>query len=118
MDLIEFLRARLDEDEAAAQDTLDHTWGQSDVAPFAVYGSHKRIAVCADYQQAHHVARHDPARILADVAAKRSVMDAFLQRDAEGHEVSHMHATGLLLAIRRLAAVYADHPDYRQEWKP
>lgn len=27
-------------------------------------------------------------------------------------------ATGLASAVRALAEVYADHPDYREEWRP
>jgi hypothetical protein len=60
---------------------------------------------------AAHVARHDPARVLAECEAKRRIVDSEGSPYVEGH----VPATRTL---RFLALPYADHPDYRQEWKP
>lgn len=46
--------------------------------------------------------------MLADVAAKRAIVDL---AEATGQPA-------IWEAAEHLAAVYADHPDYRQEWKP
>lgn len=71
---------------------------------------------------ARHIARHDPARVLAKCEADRRIVEyaegcseiAALKGDAfaKGMHAASMHA------LRRLALPYADHPDYRQEWKP
>jgi hypothetical protein len=56
-----------------------------------------------DDSDAAHIARHDPARVLADVKAKRAII---------GDEWSDP-GWDVLCA---LASAYADHPDYREEW--
>jgi len=89
-DLVAFLRARLDEDEQAALGTLD---------PLALIGRHRgkpeqrwkvtesgRGIIDADGNtlrakdvfpaEAEHIVRHDPARVLAEVDAKRSIIAA------------------------------------------
>ncbi|MCX4543759.1 DUF6221 family protein [Streptomyces sp. NBC_01565] len=75
-----------------------------------------------------HVSRHDPARVLAEVDAKRRIVA--LHSDSTGHSCSITDKTGYELnyadvagdeactTLRLLALPYADHPDYRQEWKP
>ena len=55
----------------------------------------------ADYHQ----------QTLRDVAAKRSILHRY--RDAPIEDM-----TLLLEDVRDLAAVYADHPDYDQAWRP
>lgn len=61
---------------------------------------------------AAHVADHDPGRVLAQVAALRAVLG----------EHQDCSIVGVVLVpcptVRHLAAIWADHPDYRQEWKP
>jgi hypothetical protein len=88
---------------------------------------------------AAHFSRHDPARVLAECEAKRRIVQdhATWERDnrkawkdysrwLEGKAVAADPPArttpekwhGLEHAVRVLAAVYSDHPDYRQEWKP
>jgi hypothetical protein len=60
---------------------------------------------------AAHIARWDPARVLAECEAKRLL----LQREpcddtGVGDDPCHH--------LRALAVPYADHPDYREEWRP
>lgn len=73
-------------------------------------------------EQARHIARWDPARALGDIAADRRIIQMFEQRAQEGRqpggEVFGYHATGLLIAIRCRAEVYADRDGYREEWRP
>ena len=122
-DLIAFLNARLDEDEAAAKAVRQpRNWHQGDESdPWASWDrdmiymwppefhtpiesdKHWRGLQADDDHLAAHIARHDPARVLREVAAKRAILDAVGYDDREdvaGH----------------LAAVWSDHPDYRQEW--
>lgn len=59
-----------------------------------------------------HIARWDPARVLAEVDAKRRQLDAF---DEYGtHDTWDLIDT----TLRLLAIPYAGHPDYQKEWAP
>jgi hypothetical protein len=69
-----------------------------------------------------HIARHDPARVLAECEAKRQIVEDFqvLHRDyRETHsETTEARRFQAMVTVARLASVYADHPDYREEWRP
>lgn len=145
-ELIAFLQARLDEDEQAARlaDTPTRWKAEGgEFGPKVVTGvtdggwsreCTPEVWRCDDPEdgcmsdaavwmaEGRHIARHDPARVLADVAAKRAIIAAAdLSERAKllpGDNVFGYHAPGLSIAIRHLAAAYADHPDYREEWKP
>ena len=86
---------------------------------------------------AGHIARHDPARVLREVAAKRRTLAALDQRrhfldntewygcraiDGDDRPTGAACSCGrddeVLKQQRLLAEVFADHPDYRQEWAP
>ena len=89
-------------------------------------------------EDAAHIARHDPVRVLAECAAKRRIIALHeVQVDEDGgstkdgrHDTLYWCATcdedrgyGCWIqpgcqTLRILAAVYADHPDYRDEWMP
>ncbi len=119
MSLVEFLRARLDEDEAAARavEPLGHSvdmGGRRNDDRFA----HGRMGFASedgmprtlpDGGASAHFARHDPARVLAEVEAKRRILEWAPIDLGEGHS-THI--------FRLLALPYADHPDYREEWRP
>lgn len=146
-DLIAFLRARLDEDEQIARQACEYTeavWRLDEDGETVLWEPpNPRIAkwerehgltVLADVwrgqaiysdgiAKAPHIARHDPARVLAEVEAKRRIVDlmAGLLDSAEGDsEVDHYGGVGAAEdALRLLALPYADrHPDYREEWSP
>lgn len=59
-----------------------------------------------------HIIRHDPARVLREVEAKRKVVDRYAWLREHGDTGDARWVLPLL------AAVYADHPDYRPEWAP
>ena len=109
--LTAFLAARYDEAEAAAR-AAEPWWPSTFTQPFATE------------PRAVHIARHDPARVLADIAAKRAIIQAWILRDQQGSGTGEgaatiaSHAVGVLVALKHLAAVHAEHPDYRQEWAP
>ena len=98
--LTEFVKARISEDETAAKrhqaDASKHGWG--------------------DY----------PARVLAECEAKRGAIKAAWADHCaiegewgSGQSEEEMSAEDDNPAVVCfLAAVYSDHPDYRQEWKP
>jgi len=73
-----------------------------------------------------HIIRHDPARVLREVEAKRAVLAQYESaREQVRHPVSAENRAAARVAqgeledvLRLLAAVYADHPDYREEWRP
>jgi hypothetical protein len=134
-DLVQFLRDRLDEEQREAEAALKRTtttrrmiqgqWVEDTVQP----PEWRRSA-------------WSPARVLAEVDAKRQVlaayMDAVLVRDQatewalnkspivvdpgsetfERWSLARDAALVLDPVIRLLAVPYADHPDYRDEWRP
>ncbi|MFR9794206.1 DUF6221 family protein [Streptomyces sp. MB22_4] len=61
-------------------------------------------------------------RDLDDVTAKRKLAqkyDEVADNDVnEPYEYAFGYANALGEAVRLLAVVYADHPDYRTEWRP
>ncbi|MDX2566070.1 DUF6221 family protein [Streptomyces scabiei] len=70
--------------------------------------------------QFEHAARHDPARVLREVEAKRSIIEQHERYAAERRRMmggwDPQSDDSPILAA--LAAVYADRPGYREEWKP
>ena len=130
--LIAFLRARLDEDEQEALAASPGPWKANaeqdevlavddiEVATgFALSGEQLRATV-------RHIVRHDPARVLRDVETKRRLIDREVEQDRERwrrrvdeHRLSFEDWMALSPqeTLRLLAAPYAGHPDYRDEWK-
>lgn len=146
LDLADWLARQLDADEAAAKavttDTgtwTDSRWilNGSEVAFYSVadedgfggfataaqaYPSEPLAPVALDI--AFHIARWDPARVLAEVAAKLAIVEDYrivlANNAAEPDEVMAV-ARGLIakslgMVLRRLAAPYADRPGFRPEW--
>jgi hypothetical protein len=119
--LAEFLAARLDEDEAAAKAWL----------PFGN----------PDATNREHAARHDPARVLREVEAKRQILALHHPSPGLRHPVTDYHVDicaacdvpelpqaewehidgfdGSIYpcdTVRALAAVWSDHPDFDPAW--
>lgn len=132
-DLVAFLRARLDEDEAVARGAQDSAgeaqWqllpGWRGVAASGPLGTMTLVGSGDELEPTigAHIARHDPARVLREVEAKRELLDEYARvavNDSPqgGYEYATGWANGLGLVVRYAAAVYADHPDYRPEWAP
>lgn len=111
--IIEFLTARLDEDEKfarwAAEEVGDGHWQQRNVRIVTVADRDREVADYAIAECIEHIVRHDPARTLAECVAKGAVIAAHLSPRSQG-------ALGGVIQV--LAAVYSDHPDYQQEWRP
>jgi hypothetical protein len=106
-DLTAFLSARLDEDEALANEihrprdcgSVDRD-GEFDPDP---------VWCSCDY----------PARVLREVEAGRLLLRQFGLRGNSVRATVQPPTGGVWDdLLRMLALPYADHPDYRPEWKP
>lgn len=78
-DLVTWLRAQLDDDERVARMAADGPWcregaGQIVGGP----GGQFLIAARSQAWNGDHIARHDPARVLVEVDAKRRILDEHL----------------------------------------
>lgn len=131
-DLTAFITARLDEDEAMANAVANaaarSVWTSSGAHVFAAAKPGRPEVPITGYLpdgMADHIARHDPARVLREVAARRRTLER--HRNC-GHGVGYCDdgghgwyddARGALCNEKLdLAAAWSDHPDYREEWKP
>lgn len=120
-DMVAFLRARLDEEEVDAKALNEWQDGEawySDAADMALW-------MDIDPAPAAVFARCSPARVLADVQAKRAILD--LHAPEEFHDAPgeffcrHDQRTAGIWpcpTVRLLALPYADHPDYDESWRP
>ena len=100
----EFISARLDEDEAAARKAADFPYDHPSDAPWIAMQLKVQRGIAMTFDA--HFARHDPARVLREVAAKRRALSRYLNDD-------EMVMWPVIVAI---AAIYSDHPDYREDW--
>jgi hypothetical protein len=112
-DLIAWLRAQLDDDERVAREAGDDamTWHPG---AEAVYDDLRTLAVApfgGTLHEAQHIARWDPARVLAEVDAKRRILDMVQGWMDAGYPTMDQ-------ALRLLALPYAQHEGYRDEWRP
>ena len=115
MRIDEFILARVAEDERDADvATLASSAKWVANNSLLMYLDSERYAECLGsvehYRQDpawYHVARHDPARVLAECEAKRRIVELW-QEFAEWPVEMVMYA---------LAAIYADHPDFDPAWR-
>lgn len=145
--IVEFLRVRLDEDEALARAACDRESGewfmgdkwnvyqQKEVAPYEYSDTEELVVYGNMKEQSEHIARHDPARVLREVKAKRRTLGRH-RRHAEVFPGSYAGMpdscvgcgyTGDLEEprtdridecpeLRDMASAYDDHPDYNPAW--
>ena len=129
--LVAFLRARLDKDEAVAR-RVKSSWRQVGETGVIVASDGGRAEECANGNWtgiAEHIVRHDPPRVLAEVESKRRIIELHALEYRERPERVLGEADDPFCAecsgegfpcetLRLLALPYADHPDYREEWRP
>lgn len=100
MTITEFLEARIAEDEAAAN-------AYAKVPPLQVFNG------------STWVGGYDPARVLAECAAKRCIVNVYCamaaNHPADG-SIGWYQVDAYETVLRTLAGVYAGHPDYQEEW--
>ena len=62
-----------------------------------------------------------PSRVLAECAAKREIVERCFGVMGREYPASHLDEDGWVQLMWQtmydLAEVYADHPDYREEWR-
>lgn len=149
-DLAGFLLARIAEDEALAREATPGRWTHNPrkewfTDPDKLRAAHAGIQqsgaeefVGADgvgvaatgpsgnrqsMIDADHIARYDPARVLAECEAKRRIVVAARRYDLDPEGVRAAMSDGdegpyvADLALKALTPPYADHPDYHEEWQ-
>lgn len=146
-DIVEFLTARLDEDEAIATAAKWKHWVPgSGLHPASVetaepqagwHGERATVAnlmatvgkVQRERQHAVHIARHDPARVLREAAAKRKLLEwcakavgsdwsAYNEDRPLPEQIQNLATNAAIdMALRVMAAPYADHSDYDPDWR-
>lgn len=128
--LTEFLRARLDEDEQIAREADQRKGGSvigwsyfdfdfGDAYTWRSYGPFRH----GDEPGENSTGL--PTRVLAEIAAKRQVLDDAYQAgeteaqlaDRQGLEMPVLEETAGGRILRSLAAVYEAHPDFDPNWK-
>ena len=117
-DLISFLNARLDEDEAIAQSAAKRM-GSPDWRQAATDDGRDTVVMGEREVGLHsllgtHIARHDPARILREIEADRSLLAKLRQVEEFGERLridTEILILRQVIAIR--AAIWSDHPDYK-----
>jgi hypothetical protein len=162
MELVDWLRAQLDEDEqwALAAKSVHWQWVYNEtdevVTPDPVLHGHltardrygdevtRNMDLCSIEQEqtnvgelpvawpvryaeevdsaaAGHIVRWDPARVMAEVAAKRQILDlcapSGYREDGEAYYVGG-YGEAYLDTVRLLALPYSDRPDYQPDWAP
>jgi len=141
--LTDFLLARIAEDEAVARAATPGLWACETAPngfPAMVVGNNMTVADTYDkphLSDANHIARHDPARVLAECEAKRRIVALHV---GSGRDPFYSHKGGPLdtcdvcvsfhadmdcsnepwpcPTLRILALPYADHADYDESWRP
>lgn len=152
-ELIVFLGERLDEDERAAVGAGGGPW---EVGP--AFGARENmvrireqgvlvdsVGSCAEQwafvgqtasipnwrENAAHIARHDPYRVLREVEGKRQIIEeweAVLSAVTDevhtdplldtAQEVTRDRSLAMAWVVKVLALSYSEHPDYQDEWTP
>lgn len=126
MTLVEFLLARIAEDEAIAARAADFEAGRwsahrddADLRWYVRSENHGPLLTTGyvgngdSKPYAENIARWDPARVLAESAAKRAII-ALPDLPGQDPEAAKV----LDEAILFLAQPYADHPDFDPAWRP
>ena len=133
-DIVAFLNARLDEDEQIARDAgfgLFDRWQPTGHDGGADRGRTVHVDLesaaqapitsgkALDQRDAAHIARHDPARVLREVKAKRALLGK--HREGDRREYGDRLCDGCTDlwpcdTTLTIAAVYDNHPDYDPAW--
>lgn len=130
VDLVTFLRARLDEREAAAQLAAPWPWKLNAERDEVIAEDDELVAnvfALSNNQlrnTATHIALNDPQFVLDDIAAKRQIVEHIADRlnpeEADDRwEGADAETDGMAtFTLCALAAPFASHPDYDPAWAP
>jgi hypothetical protein len=119
-ELVDFLRAELDQDEQVASRATygggGSEWTQRGSGVVFSDDRDQVVSQSVRPEAILHVVRMDPARVLAEVDAKRRILDWIVRAvqvtEADGYNL------GVEDLLRLLALSYADRPGYREESRP
>ena len=107
--LPDFVLARIAEDEAVAQHVAA-IWAQL---------PHQPRGITVVGREVYYL-----ERVLAECEAKRRIVDIHYDSPVDDDEYGRIHLCGACspeawpcATLRALASVYADHEDYREEWR-
>ncbi|MDJ0460600.1 DUF6221 family protein [Streptomyces sp. H27-C3] len=140
-DLVQFLRDRYDEDERVARAATpgpwvwtpeQDVWGQcgptlirvgtdapgSELMEVLAGQGHDAWGLHVSEGDQAHIARHDPARVLAEIEAKREVVRLTVRARDYAPTFTSGFGAAMEQALRLFAVVYADHPGYLADWRP
>ncbi len=123
--LTDFLLARIAEDEVAANAAHRESM-RGHAGPGYVRSIVAWAAQAKEVRGHELIERMTPARVLARCEADRRIVELAAEATALGDELAHERRYGPRrdtpdvghLILCALALPYADHPDYREEWKP
>jgi hypothetical protein len=129
-ELTEFLLERIAGDQEMAEKAAEFPWDHPSDAPWPRAA---QLAEIGSVTQAH-IARWDPARVLAECEAKRHIIAIHtgavsalsMIKTADGGSADAAIAIGIVqatiataeAAMKYHAAVYSNHPDYDENWRP
>lgn len=103
MGIAEFLLARIAEDEAVARAATPGPWEwEPETEGCGSIGAVGDVGIHVSDEDAEHIARWDPARVLAECDAKRRIVNE----------------CGWVTVMQLLALPYTDHPAYDESWRP
>ena len=127
----EFVEARMDEDEAVARAATAGTWVEGltrEGSPGRWRGikcqtvladrtrtgivDHETVADSQSVADVIHIVRHDPARVLAQCAAMRQIVERASWVLANPTKVSHDEFSRAREDLYDLAEIWKDHPDH------
>ena len=129
MTIVEFLTARLDEREPSVQLTIELTERAYPADEFVVRWNWARLTehkTSGGYGHTFEPGAPTPAETLAEIAAKRAILAEYERAIAtdeaeESYDVARA-TTATVMALYGVlchhAAVFSEHADYQQEWKP
>jgi hypothetical protein len=126
--LAEFAKARLDEVERAALAISEpaREWHCEPIGGgLEILDGRGWTILYGDVvmpEMARHIALHDPARVLREVEAGRKLLAEYevweKPQQSSSPEFDAGMRRGLQMALEIRAAVWSDHADYQEQWKP
>lgn len=133
MGIVEFLEARIAEDEAVAKvevDIIAATFGKVPGEFEIHYGWARHTAHVENGARGSSFApgAPDPARVLREVAAKRELLELHYDENPGPGDIHycgtchdycmHQAEDWPCETIRVVASAFSDHPDFNEEWRP
>lgn len=110
LSLVEFLRARLDEDAERQKNSLT-AWHTRECASLPEEGQYSFACDCGV-----------PERLLAETEADRALIREYEDSEASLAPAPDMwdvgRVEGLRVALAMRAAQYAEHEDFDESWRP